>query len=116
MAVQSEHHPTLDLDSGEREAERRRQKLIAGAAEDDDLIWLLSGRKGRRVVRRQLIDAQAWPMDEAIATSFIANYGAMSFHEGQRSRAFPLLGRIVRLTASGGLPFDSFQKLFMETD
>jgi hypothetical protein len=109
-----EHDPT-DLDGQQERADARREhaKVVADNS-DDDIVWLLSGLRGRRCVRRQLRDAGV--SLGQIGSSFHSNYGQMCFQEGLRVRGLQLFSSITRLLASGEIPLESFQLLMKESD
>lgn len=116
MAVQTDYDP-VDLDGREaRDLERRQRNIATATAERADLVWMLSGRRGRRAVRRQLREAGFDVSRDGVQTVFDTHHGRMCFHEGLRTRALQLIWPIMRLVASGDLPLDSFRKLMTETD
>jgi len=114
MTASTEHDP-FDLDAqAAREEDRRLRDSVAADNQKDDLVWMLSGRRGRRIVRRQLREAGAMP--GSISSSFHSNYGQMCFNEGLRVKGLQLLSRLTQLLVHGEIPFENFQLLFMETD
>lgn len=116
MATQTEFDPT-DLEGREARDEERRQRAISVALQKrEDLIWLLSGRRGRRRVRRQLREAGFDISRDEVSTVFDPHHGRMCFHEGLRTLGLQLIWPIMRLVASGELPFDSFRDLMTEID
>lgn len=105
----------LDLEAAQqREEDARLRTRVAADNERDDLVWQLSGKRGRRIVRRQLREAGV--AAGAVQSSFHSNYGQMCFNEGLRVRGLELLSKITQLLASGELPLESFQLLMKETD
>lgn len=79
------------LDTHELEAAKEAlEKEVASAAllEVDDLKWLMSNKRGRRVVARLLERAGVW------RSSFNTNALLMSFSEGQRNEGLRLLEMI----------------------
>ena len=116
MTQTLDYDPT-DLDGlSERDLERRQQAIAAELEEREDLVWLLSGRRGRRKVRRQLREAGFDISRDAVNTVFDRHHGQMCFHEGLRVRGLQLVWPIMRLLASGELPIESFRLLMTESD
>ncbi len=116
MAVQTDYDPT-DLDSQvEREDQRRQFAVGHELARRRDLVWLLSGRRGRRKVRRELRDAGFHIDRDEVSTVFDRHHGQMCFNEGLRTSAMQLIWPLVRLLASGELPKESFQLLMTDED
>ncbi|HEY0201496.1 MAG TPA: endopeptidase [Burkholderiaceae bacterium] len=82
----------LDL-QGQQDAQAQteaRARALA-ALEDDDLKWLLSSKRGRRIALRWLERAGVWRL------SFNTNALSMAFAEGQRNAGLGLLARITLL-------------------
>ena len=67
-----------------REEKRLKNKLIA-VSEIDDLKWLMSSKRGRRIVHRQLASAGVYRI------SFHTNALQMAFNEGGRNQGLSLL-------------------------
>jgi hypothetical protein len=108
-------HDPFDLDAQEaREEDRRLRERVAADNEKDDVVWMVSGRRGRRTLRRQLREAGALP--GSISSSFHSNYGQMCFNEGLRVKGLQLLSKITQLLVHGEIPFEHYQLLFTETD
>lgn len=85
----------------------------------DDAVWLASGPRGRRIIRRVLRDANIDIGAARIVTSFpvhSGNYGQMCFAEGARARALNILVELMRALATGELKLESWQLLVMERD
>lgn len=99
----------------EREDEKQLRESVAATNARSDLVWLLSGKRGRRIVRQQLREAGV-SIGQTVSSSFQPNYGLMCFQGPQRDRALRLLADITALLASGELPQESVQLLMSETD
>lgn len=113
-STQEDFDPT-DIDGIERrEVERRRRAEAASENSDRDIAWLLSGLRGRRIVRRQLREAGI--AGGSISSSFHSNYGQMCFNEGLRVKGLQLFSKITKLLASGEIPLEDFKLLMSETD
>jgi hypothetical protein len=109
-----DNDPT-DLDAAQqRDEDRRMRASVSLENENGDISWMLSGKRGRRIVRRQLREAGITA--GAVSSSFHSNYGQMCFSEGLRVRGLQVLSKITQLLASGEIPFESFQLLMMEKD
>ena len=65
------------------DAKRRAREEV------EDMRWLLSGQRGRRIVYRQLEAAGVFRL------SFNTNAMAMSFAEGQRNTGLQLLAQVM---------------------
>ena len=72
----------------EHEANEREQKRRA-QEQADDLRWLLSGPRGRRIAWRWLESAGVF------RTSFSADALAMAFAEGQRNAGLRLMDQVL---------------------
>jgi hypothetical protein len=104
-----------DLDGARaREEERTLRAQAAAQNERGDLVWMLSGKRGRRDVRRRLRSSGVFAGE--VSSSFHSNYGQMCFNEGLRVRGLELLSKITQLLASGELPLEHYQLLMTETD
>lgn len=111
-----DYDPT-DLRGQEERADERKRRAIAAALEErEDIVWLLSGRRGRRKVRRLLAEAGFDVSRDTVRTVFDRHHGQMCFHEGLRTQGLQTVWPILRLLASGELPFESFRKLMTEND
>lgn len=114
--------PAVDWDPTDFEGKEQRdrevlQRAIAvGLEERNDLVWLLSGRRGRRRVRRLLREANFRVESDLVSSVLDRHHGTMCFKEGHRTQALQMIWPIMRLLASGELPFESFKKLMTETD
>lgn len=83
----------LDLNGQERRrAEDDAKKRVLQANEEDDLKWLMGGKRGRRIVRRLLAQAGVNRI------SFSTNSMTMAFNEGQRNYGNWMLSQITTLT------------------
>jgi hypothetical protein len=82
-------HDPLDVRAEEahREAAKDRVKFAA-QLEAEDIKWLMSSKKGRRIMRRLLDRAGVWQL------SFNTNALTMAFAEGRRNEGLALLARI----------------------
>lgn len=82
-------HDPLDVHAEEvqREAARDRAKF-ASHTEAEDTKWLMSSKRGRRIMRRLLDRAGVWQL------SFNTNALTMAFAEGRRNEGLALLARI----------------------
>jgi len=74
-----------------QEAAKQRARQLA-REEADDIRWLMSGKRGRRIVRRIL--SRAGALDE-FPSSFNTNAATMAFNEGRRTTAFALREQIL---------------------
>lgn len=82
------YDPT-DLRAQEREkADELARKRIAQANEDDDFKWLMSSKRGRRIVWRLLEQAGVFRI------SFSQNSMQMAFNEGGRNYGNKVLSMI----------------------
>ncbi len=90
----SDHDP-FDLDKQEqREDFRRVASRLLAETEDSDFVWLMSGPRGRRIVRRLLDRAGIY------RTSFHPNAMEMSKQEGSKQMGYWLLAQIDRLCSA----------------
>ncbi len=87
-----ETHDPLDLERIEQSAEERdlRAKLEA-KVENDDFMWLMSSKRGRRIVWRTLERAGIY------RTSFDSDAMLMSLNEGRKQEGLRLTGQIFEL-------------------
>ena len=87
-----DHDPT-DL-IGQRDAAEARAALVKQheANARDDLIWLMSTKRGRRIVARLLSDGGP------NRSSFSTNAIQMAFNEGARNSALKLIADLTRHT------------------
>jgi len=111
-----EPNPTDLLGREERDLESQQREIVADLEEREDLVWLLSGRRGRRKVRRLLSDAGFFTYSDKVTSVFDRHHGRMCFLEGHRTAALQMIWPIMRLLASRKLPPESFEKLMQETD
>jgi len=87
----SNFDPT-DLRGQERnKAEQDAKKRLVQAVEDEDLKWLVSSRRGRRIAWRLLSEAGVF------RSSFSQNAMQMAFNEGHRNYGNKLLAAIIAL-------------------
>jgi len=90
----SEHDP-FDLEEQELRGDLRRVASRLSSENDDaDFVWLMSGPRGRRIVRRLLDRAGVW------RTSFHPNTMEMSRQEGAKQTGYWILAQIDRLCPS----------------
>lgn len=83
-------HDPLDMSAQEEaRAEAAEQAKQAARIEKDDLVWLMSGKRGRRVVRKLLERAGVWRM------SFHTNALQMAFNEGMRNEGLALTAKLM---------------------
>jgi hypothetical protein len=71
-------------------AEKATKAQLAAQTEIDDLLWLMSDARGRRLVWRLLTRSGIY------RTSFSTDALAMAFAEGRRNEGLVLLDEIVR--------------------
>lgn len=110
-------HDPVDLEGQAARAEERKRQALAAMVEDQRaMVALLSQPWGRRMVRRQLLEAGLDVRHDTVGTVFDSEPGRMAFKEGARLRGLQLLWTIVRMAATGKLPADSFSLLFREED
>lgn len=79
------------IDNDTQEAQREQVKLraqLAAQSEIDDIKWLMSSKRGRRIVHRQLVSAGVFRI------SFHTNALQMAFNEGNRNLGNQLLALI----------------------
>lgn len=93
------------LDTGaqdEAHMEAAEKAKQAARVDKDDLIWLMSGKRGRRVVRKMLERAGVWRM------SFNTNALQMAFNEGMRNEGLALTAKLMAYCP------DSYAKMMTE--
>lgn len=91
--MSSRYDPT-DLRGQERAKEEEQERSrIAQALEDDDFKWLMSSKRGRRIVWRLLEQAGVFRI------SFSQNSMQMAFNEGGRNYGLRTLNMIQTLCA-----------------
>ena len=87
----SDHDP-FDLEEQElRDDIRRVASKLSSETDDADFVWLMSGPRGRRIVRRLLDRAGVF------RTSFHPNTMEMSRQEGSKQTGYWILAQIDRL-------------------
>lgn len=84
----SEHDPIDTRANQQAQAQRDERARLAAKTEADDLVWLLSSKRGRRMVWRQLDRAGVFRL------SFNTNSMQMAFNEGARNDGLRLLAQI----------------------
>lgn len=111
----SEHNPYQDPEETEQE-----RGLIAIAehnaeiGELQDVCWLASGPRGRRILRQLLREAGIDIMAASVGSTFHSNYGQMCFAEGARARGLTLLAKLTKALATGDLKLEHWQLLITE--
>ena len=111
-----EYDPTDLRGQEERSEELQRRAAAVDIERRKDLVWMLSGRRGRRELRRLLREAGFRMESDVVSTVLDRHYGVMCFQEGLRARGMQLIWPLMRLLASGELPYESFRQLMTETD
>lgn len=71
-------------------AEKAKTAQLARQTEIDDLLWLMSDKRGRRFMWRLLSESGIY------RTSFSTDALAMAFAEGQRNRGLALVGLVMQ--------------------
>lgn len=85
----AEHDP-FDLDAQQAAQQTNEDKAkLARRIEKEDLLWLMSGKRGRRVVRRLMENAGVWRL------SFNTNALQMAFNEGTRNEGLALTAKLM---------------------
>lgn len=85
-----------DLDEQQRRADLQRVSAQLAAENDDaDIEWLMSGPRGRRIVRR-LLDRT-----DVFKPTFHPNAMVMAQNEGKKDLGYWLVGEIERLCPEG---------------
>ena len=83
-------HDPFDREANEQLQEAANERAqLALRIEKEDLIWLMSGRKGRRIVRGILDRAGVWRL------SFNTNAMQMAFNEGMRNEGLALTAKLM---------------------
>lgn len=77
----------LDLAAKQQDANDKARS--AQRVERDDIVWLMSGKRGRRVAYRQLERAGVW------RSSFSTDALQMAFNEGMRNEGLALTAKIM---------------------
>lgn len=77
-------HETAERSEKAKSAQLERQTEI------DDLLWLMSDKRGRRYMWRLLSESGIY------RTSFSTDALAMAFAEGQRNRGLALVGSVMQ--------------------
>jgi len=80
-----EHNPYDQRGQALAEKEREGREQAAFAQWESDVMWLMGGQKGRRVVRHILATSSV------MSLSFTPNATQTAFNEGRRSVALTLL-------------------------
>ena len=115
VAAKSADYDPFDLDGQQSRSESARRKIaLAAEQSDQDLVWMLSDVRGRRVLRRRL---STGGMESGhYRSSYHQNYGQMCFNEGLRTDAMELMARVMKLLAAGEIPLQHYQLLMTEED
>lgn len=86
--------PNDPLDLGAQDAAREQREIaaeLAAKTEGDDFMWLMSSKRGRRIVWRLLERAKIF------GTSFSPDAMQMAFSEGGRNAGLQLVAQIFEL-------------------
>lgn len=84
-----DHNDPIDIQAQERaQTETGERSKAEQNREIEDLKWLMSNKRGRRFVCRQLERAGVWRL------SFNTNALSMAFNEGQRNEGLRLMAQI----------------------
>lgn len=87
------HHDPFDLEAPERErAIRDERTRNAQRTEADDLKWMMSSKRGRRIIWRLLEQSGVYRL------SFSQNAMTMAFNEGNRNFGLALLSKVHELS------------------
>ena len=78
-------HETQDQEFQRRQARERQRRA------DDDLRWLMSGPRGRRIIWQQLERCRIYRL------SFSSGANATGFNEGKRAIGLALLNDLMRV-------------------
>lgn len=112
-----EHDPFLtEEEQAERAAAAQQQRAENASLLVEDAVWLASGPRGRRMLRRIFRAAGVDVMAARITASFAPNHAQQFFNEGTRMRAFELLALLLRALVTGDLALESWQLLWTEKD
>ena len=82
------YDPTDTQGQDQARADKERRDKLAAAAEIEDFKWLMSSKRGRRIVWRQLERAGVFRL------SFNTNAMQMAFAEGNRNEGLRQLAQI----------------------
>lgn len=111
-----ENHPT-DLEGrAERELSEEKRAQAIAAERQADLVWLLENERGRRDIRRQLMEAKLDVRSPVVAEVTDRHHGVMYGNVTARHKGEQLLWAILRLALRDDRLLPSLQKLFLETD
>lgn len=114
----SEYDPTETEDERAERLASTMQAIDPIELVTSDIVWLASGPRGRRIIRRSWrnagIDIQAARIGSSRAPQ--GSHGQMCFEEGLRARAFGFLAHLLRALATGELRLESWQLLVTEKD
>lgn len=87
------HHDPFDLDAPDRErATRDERTQNTLRTEADDLKWMMSSKRGRRIIWRLLEQSGVYRL------SFSQNAMTMAFNEGNRNFGLALLSKLHELS------------------
>lgn len=81
-------HPTDIASQDARRDEQRARSQLAARTEVEDIKWLMSSKRGRRIVHRFLESAGVYRI------SFHTNALQMAFNEGNRNQGNALLATV----------------------
>lgn len=87
--MKTEHDPFDRDGEDERTARVKERADLASRIEKEDLVWLMSGKRGRRIVKGILDRAGVWRL------SFNTNAMQMSFNEGMRNEGLALTAKLM---------------------
>lgn len=80
----------LDIRGQEQAREKAQERAaLAAKTEEDDIKWLASNKRGRRIVYRILERAGVWQ------SSFNTNAIQMAFNEGRRNEGLALMAKLM---------------------
>lgn len=86
-------HDPFDIDAQEQERASRGDRVKqAQRTEADDLKWMMSSKRGRRIIWRLLEQSGVYRL------SFDQNAMRMAFNEGNRNFGLALLSKVHELT------------------
>ena len=86
--MHAEEDPTDVAALDERRIAREKQARIDSIEERGEFVWLMSSKRGRRIVWRLLEKAGVY------RSSFSAEPGVMAFQEGQRNIGLMIVAQI----------------------
>lgn len=116
MTATTEFNPyRTEAEQREIDEARELRKSVASTNSKNDLAWLLSGKRGRRELRRQLREAGVI-VGRSVSPSFRGNYGEMCRGADARDQAARTLSGMLAALAFGEIPAESVQLLIAETD